>query len=46
MKVLPRSLQTTMLLLRIDDIVSGSKKAGGKEGTESGAAPTDESKAD
>eukprot|EP00795_Rhopilema_esculentum_P005874 gene5874-11201_t len=41
-----RICQTSMLLLRIDDIVSGSKKAGGKEGTGSGAAPTEESKAD
>lgn len=29
-----------MLLLRIDDIVSGTKKASGKEGSQSGAAPT------
>lgn len=29
-----------MLLLRIDDIVSGTKKASGKEGAQSGAAPT------
>ena len=34
------SLQTAMLLLRIDDIVSGTKKASGKEGSQSGAAPT------
>ncbi|XP_065059637.1 T-complex protein 1 subunit gamma-like [Rhopilema esculentum] len=40
------AMETSMLLLRIDDIVSGSKKAGGKEGTGSGAAPTEESKAD
>lgn len=33
-------LQTAMLLLRIDDIVSGTKKATGKEGSQSGAAPT------
>lgn len=29
-----------MLLLRIDDIVSGTKKASGREGSESGGAPT------
>ncbi|EDO31685.1 predicted protein [Nematostella vectensis] len=32
--------QTAMLLLRIDDIVSGTKKATGAEGSESGGAPT------
>jgi len=45
-QTLKTAMETAMLLLRIDDIVSGSKKAGGKEGTESGAVPTDESKAD
>ncbi|KAK3731435.1 hypothetical protein QZH41_013620 [Actinostola sp. cb2023] len=33
-------LETAMLLLRIDDIVSGTKKAQGGEGAQSGAAPT------
>eukprot|EP00794_Sanderia_malayensis_P009530 gene9530-10516_t len=37
---------TCMLLLRIDDIVSGSKKSTGQEGLGSGAAPTAESQAD
>ncbi|XP_031572027.1 T-complex protein 1 subunit gamma-like [Actinia tenebrosa] len=36
------ALETAMLLLRIDDIVSGTKKASGREGSESGAAPTAE----
>nr|XP_058945140.1 T-complex protein 1 subunit gamma-like [Pocillopora verrucosa] len=34
------AIETAMLLLRIDDIVSGTKKASGKEGSQSGAAPT------
>ncbi|XP_048584096.1 T-complex protein 1 subunit gamma [Nematostella vectensis] len=34
------ALETAMLLLRIDDIVSGTKKATGAEGSESGGAPT------
>jgi len=34
------ALETAMLLLRIDDIVSGTKKSSGDEGTNSGAAPT------
>ncbi|KXJ25911.1 T-complex protein 1 subunit gamma [Exaiptasia diaphana] len=34
------AIETAMLLLRIDDIVSGTKKASGREGSESGAAPT------
>lgn len=38
--------QTAILLLRIDDIVSGTKKSEGKEGTQSGAQPTDASMAD
>lgn len=35
--------QTAILLLRIDDIVSGTKKSEGREGTQSGAQPTDAS---
>ena len=36
----PFFVQSAMLLLRIDDIVSGSKKADGSEGTET-VAPTE-----
>lgn len=39
-QTLKTSIETAMLLLRIDDIVSGTKKANGKEGAQSGAAPT------
>lgn len=39
-QTLKTSIETAMLLLRIDDIVSGTKKASGKEGAQSGAAPT------
>ncbi|XP_067058085.1 T-complex protein 1 subunit gamma-like isoform X1 [Acropora muricata] len=39
-QTLKTSIETAMLLLRIDDIVSGTKKASGKEGSQSGAAPT------
>jgi hypothetical protein len=38
--------QTAILLLRIDDIVSGTKKSEGREGTQSGAQPTDASMAE
>lgn len=34
------AIETAILLLRIDDIVSGTKKASGREGSESGAQPT------
>jgi len=40
------AFETAMLLLRIDDIVSGTKKSTGDEGTNSGAAPTAASQAD
>lgn len=39
-QTLKTAIETAMLLLRIDDIVSGTKKASGKEGSQSGAAPT------
>jgi hypothetical protein len=39
-------VQTAILLLRIDDIVSGTKKSEGREGTQSGAQPTNASMAE
>merc|ERR1712048_147792 len=40
------AFETAMLLLRIDDIVSGTKKASDADGTNSGAAPTEASQAE
>ncbi|XP_046858014.1 T-complex protein 1 subunit gamma-like [Xenia sp. Carnegie-2017] len=37
------AIETAILLLRIDDIVSGTKKSEGREGIQSGAQPTDAS---
>jgi len=40
------AFETAMLLLRIDDIVSGTKKSSEADGTNSGAAPTEASTAE
>jgi len=40
------AFETAMLLLRIDDIVSGTKKISDSDGTNSGAAPTEASNAE